>query len=274
MKKLILLFAAISLSACVTERRATFNSSPGPLPLSEPLSEPLLRSWALGEVFVTPEPLAPMQQYENWSKGRSQIEERLRETLSRQTHLGRRADSREEAELIVDVDVRLREGRAINGWFAPAILSEVAVLTVGAGTGAGIGWGLAGANREESAAIGSLAGVGIAILPAVIVPLLFPTNDVVASADAKLTFRRAHDGVVIYEKQTRAEWVDQHNSFGVEEKLAKITGAGIEALEREVVKGLFVGLRSSPPANAVAKSREQLPLLPSDAPTRLLLVAR
>lgn len=275
MKTVTVAAALLILTGCIAERRATFASAPGPLPFSTELqTRPLERTWALGEVFVSVEQNSPAQQAENWTRGRAQIEERLSETLRRQTSVGVRVDDRQSAELIVDVDVRLHETRGINAWFVPALLSEIAILGLGTGIGAGVGFAAGRNTSPEAPAIGSLIGMGIAILPAVLAPLAFPTTDVVGGADAKLTFRRASDGVVIHEKRARSEWVSRHNSYSVEDKLAEITGAGAEALEKELVSALYAGLKASPPTAITADSRQDVrPMFLSDAP-RLLLIPR
>lgn len=271
----LFLFAAAALlvAGCITDRRATFATPPGSLPFSNDLqSTPLQRSWAVGEVFVSAQRPANQPNTDNWSTGRRQIEERLSETLRRQPSLGHRAEDRQSAELIVDVLVELQEVHAMNAWAVPAVLSEFIILGVGAGAGAAIGSAAGPDGSPDAALTGSFIGLGLAIVPAVMVPLLFPVNDVVGNADATLTFRRASDGVVVLEKRTRAEWATRHNWYSVEDKLAEITGAGIEALEKQLVRALYEGLSSSPPAQHTDAARDDsAPLVFSDAPKRLLL---
>lgn len=161
----------------------------------------------------------------------------------------------------------------MNGWWGPAILAEMGVLGVGAATGAAIGNAVGPRAGGEGLGVGMLVGTAIATIPAIIAPLLFPTTDVVGSADAKLTFRRASDGVVIYEKQTRAEWAEQHNYFAVEDKLARIVGAAAEELEKQIVRGIYAGLRNSPPATGVAQKKEPSVLL-DDAPRKVVLLSQ
>lgn len=254
-----LLIAGVLLSGCITERRVAFSSPPGPLALSGELAPaPLERRWALGEVFVSASQNGSQQQFDDWRKGRAQLEARLKETLARQPNLGVRVEDRASADYLVDLQVELHETRAINAWMAPALVSEVAAMAVVLGTGTLIGRALSPADRDQGAIIGLTVALVPAIGAGIAAPLAFPTNEVIASADAKLTFRRASDGVVILEKHARAEWNARFNSYGIEERLATITGEGAQSLEKEIVAALSVGLRSAPATVSRA--------LPEDAP--------
>src|SRR5687767_9635271 len=134
MTRICALVSLLVLSTgCLVHRTASFSSPPGPLPFTTELqTQPLDRSWALGEVFVKAPTVNGTQQIaENWSQARSQIEERLGQTLRRQTGLGQRVEDRKSAELVVDITVDIQETRAVNGWLGAALAAETAILFAG-----------------------------------------------------------------------------------------------------------------------------------------------
>jgi hypothetical protein len=255
-------FAAIvvllSGTGCITERKVTLAN-----PVTREFA-PIDRSWAIGEVFVSAEPQGRTNRVEDWSRARRELEAHLDRTLRAQPALGHRVEDRSSADVVVDVDVKLREQEGLNAWLVPVVLTSTAIVVGGAVVGAKV----ASQNGVDST-LGLVGGELAAFVPAAALSLLFPARQVTGTAETTLTFRRATDGVAILEKHTTTTYSAKLNGYFVEDKLSRITGVGAALLEQDLLVALHEGLVIAPDETATAAAGV-VPV--GDAPLRLHLL--
>lgn len=246
---------ALVQSGCVVNRQVAFAAPPGPLAL--PLSARAIETrWALGEVWVRPQ--ITIQAPQDWSRGRAQVEEHVRQTLLGQTGLGRRTDDRASADFVVDVEIAVQEQTGVNGWLAGAIGVGVASMGVGGLAGAGIARATGG-----DAGAGALIGTLAAEIPGALLGVLLPGATDYGTFDATLTVRRAADGVVVRVRHARAEWTETRNAYFVESKLAASSGAAASVLEQRMIEELHRTLAGLEPAKVAEHTARTYP---ADAP--------
>lgn len=239
MLRVLGLVALLCLTGCVTERRIATDLGPGPFDFGTASAE-MNRKWSVGEVYVAAEQRGSAV-LNNWAPARVQLEQRIRDTLSRHA-----TPDRASSELVVDVDVRIIETRGTNGWVVPALITGVGVMAGGAALGV---WATGG--RE-----GFLGGEMLGAVPGVALAGLFPAVGIQSTADIKLTFRRASDGVSVAEKRAQASWEGKHNVYFVEDQLARITAEGAGEIQKQLAVALQDGLRAAPRATALSQVTE------------------
>jgi hypothetical protein len=160
--------------------------------------------------------------------GREQLETHLTEALRASTLPGERVE-RAEADVVLDVFLRIEEDRRVNRWLVGAIGGAMVsqALTLG-GTAC-----LVGNDAPRPALLGTAA---LAAMPVTsLVGSLFPASTHWGTVEATLVYRRTSDGVAIAEEKVRAVWERKTHAWSLERKLAERSGQAAEELERRVL---------------------------------------
>lgn len=236
----LLLLTALAVTGCATTRTVVADPY---VALGQP---PLDSKWVLTHVTVLP-PTNPALSNHKFNTMLQQLEGHVREALVHETSLGEHVASGQRADYAVEVELRLIEGAAMNGYYGVAIGGAFAGPVAGALIGAAVGGPFAGATSIIGAAIGGAASIAASTVT--------PSETFSGQLEATLTVRRARDGVEIARRTSRASWETLINAYGIEEKLATAAGRAVPELEREMVRSLRDTFTSLEPGLEVAQAR-------------------
>jgi hypothetical protein len=218
-----LLVVGLVASGCVTTRTVAIDPY---VALAEP---PLATRWALTNVAVLP-PTNPQLSNHRFATMLQQLEGHLRSSLASEVALGEHVADPRDAEYAVELELRLVEGAALNGYYGVSLGEAVAGPLVGAAVGTVI----AGPAAPAGVLIGAVVGGSVALIGST----LTPSQTYSGQLEATVTVRRARDGVEVAKRTSRSEWSALLNAYDVEAKLATAAGHAVPDLEREVSRTL------------------------------------
>lgn len=231
-----LLFAA---SGCITQRSFRLPD-PATVALAPSSTEPVTDvRWTVGQIYVDAGSTGPARSATDWQRARLQLEEHLGRVLLEGglpgTHVAHHAD----ADVILDLTVRISEERTINGWYSAALVTQAAV-TLGSLVAAGA---TSDPNGLDSGVVLAGSGIGLAVIGG---STLLPGNDFIGKFESVLTVRRAEDGVSIAERRFGTTWTDRFNEWGQQEKLERASSASAVELDKAVLATIAESLKNVP----------------------------
>jgi len=226
-------------SGCITTRRVQFPAPALTAPNPTAATSRADLRWALGEVHVEP-PTAPnpQQMNQDWGPAQNQLEEHLKVLLVAQESPGAPV-GRRDAEVIVDVAVKITETQGINGWIGLALAAQTAALLAGAGAGAVIG--NQASPGASGLALGGSTGTLLAIPLAFLVSGLAPLGSVSGQVEYVITVRRP-EGAVLDTRHIRGAWSDDLNVYGREDKLAALVGRAVAEQDSKLIDAVRAAL--------------------------------
>jgi hypothetical protein len=237
---------------CVAQRYLVMPESLAPE--ATPTGFPANQTWRLGEVTTTRVELSAQGMQGgglappniDTEPLKRQLTERVRSSLVSQKNLG--AVDEPSATYSLEVELAARESYGIGKGLALGLLLETGILLGGLGAGIGVGT-LIDNNAPNQPRLGGILGSSIGILVAAPVALLAAFLPDIAAVKgeylASLTLRRRSDRVPVATRRLTSNWRTDYNMFGIEEKLAKASGAAVPEFERlliEAVKSMLVEL--------------------------------
>ncbi len=212
-------------TGCLMQRRYSFPAAAELTPVAPLAGGP---QWHVGKVeaFLSPRNAAEGVE---WDAGLRQLEARVHGALEGAPGLAERTAS---AGLRVDVAVAVREESWPNRWFLPAVGVEAALL----GGGTFTGYTVARFSGGDPL-VGSMVGLCLSVIPALIVPLLLPAATRSGNLEATVQLIDPQ-GSLVRAGAVATRWTLETNVFNREEKFAAASGEGAVALERAVLEEL------------------------------------
>jgi hypothetical protein len=249
MSRLFATFAVVLLatSGCTVTRSMKIGT-PAPVLAALPTSQAL--PWQLGEVHVTVEGMSSTGVLASQSTGvdyapyKQQLTDRLKASLLSQQPLGATLSG---AGYALEVDVKAREVYGLGKQMWLSLLLEGLVFAAGMGTGLAIDAATTPPNQVPNLTgflVGSAASVPLALLAA----SLPESGGCAGTFEAKLILRRLSDRVPVSERRVESTWRGDYNWYGVPEKLAVASGAGVTLFEKELLTAVSEMLQESQPS--------------------------